>query len=51
MNKWGSLPMNGQISCEGPMGKTTLKDAPREPFCRDLAAAKAEWEKKKNEKK
>ncbi|ETW03295.1 hypothetical protein H310_04798 [Aphanomyces invadans] len=25
MNKWGSLPMNGQLSCEGPQGKTTLK--------------------------
>ena len=25
MGKWGSLPMNGQVSCEGPMGKTTLK--------------------------
>jgi NADH dehydrogenase (ubiquinone) flavoprotein 2 len=24
MNKWGSLPMNGQLSCEGPQGKTTL---------------------------
>lgn len=24
MNKWGSLPMNGQLSCEGPKGKTTL---------------------------
>lgn len=24
MNKWGSLPMNGQLSCEGPTGKTTL---------------------------
>ncbi len=26
MNKWGSKPMNGQLSCEGPMGATTLKD-------------------------
>lgn len=25
MGKWGSLPMNGQVSCEGPMGKTSLK--------------------------
>ena len=24
MTKWGSLPMNGQLSCEGPRGKTTL---------------------------
>jgi NADH dehydrogenase (ubiquinone) flavoprotein 2 len=28
MNKWGSLPMNGQLSCEGPLGKTSLKDKP-----------------------
>jgi len=26
MGQWGSLPMNGQVSCEGPKGKTTLKD-------------------------
>jgi len=25
MGKWGSLPMNGQVSCEGPQGKTSLK--------------------------
>ena len=24
MGRWGSLPMNGQVSCEGPKGKTTL---------------------------
>merc|ERR1711920_41248 len=24
MNIWGSLPMNGQLSCEGPLGKTSL---------------------------
>lgn len=24
LNKWGSLPMNGQMSCEGPQGKTSL---------------------------
>lgn len=30
MNKWGSLPMNGQLSCEGPQGKTTLKSKPHE---------------------
>jgi len=24
MNKWGSLPMNGQLSCEGPMGRPAL---------------------------
>ena len=26
MGLWGSLPMNGQLSCEGPMGKTTLHE-------------------------
>jgi len=26
MNKWGSLPMNGQLSCEGPLGKTSLHE-------------------------
>merc|ERR1712032_29138 len=25
MGKWGSLPMNGQVSCEGPKGKPALK--------------------------
>ena len=24
MGRWGSLPMNGQVSCEGPKGKTSL---------------------------
>ncbi len=28
MGKWGSLPMNGQVSCEGPLGKTSLFDIP-----------------------
>ncbi len=27
MGKWGSLPMNNQLSCEGPQGKTSLKSA------------------------
>lgn len=31
MGKWGSLPMNGQVSCEGPQGKTTLFDEPPAP--------------------
>lgn len=31
MNKWGSLPMNGQLSCEGPQGKTSLKWAKHPP--------------------
>uniref|UniRef100_A0A7S1BN60 NADH dehydrogenase [ubiquinone] flavoprotein 2, mitochondrial n=1 Tax=Corethron hystrix TaxID=216773 RepID=A0A7S1BN60_9STRA len=28
MGKWGSLPMNGQVSCEGPLGKTCLTTIP-----------------------
>jgi len=31
MGKWGSLPMNGQVSCEGPLGKTSLKGPPPGP--------------------
>lgn len=31
MGRWGSLPLNGQVSCEGPQGKTTLKDPPPGP--------------------
>jgi NADH dehydrogenase (ubiquinone) flavoprotein 2 len=31
MGRWGSLPMNGQVSCEGPQGKTSLKEAPPGP--------------------
>ena len=26
MGKWGSLPLNGQVNCEGPLGKMTLRD-------------------------
>eukprot|EP01033_Poteriospumella_lacustris_P001212 gene1212-879_t len=33
MGRWGSLPMNGQVSCEGPLGKTSLK----EPISEDHA--------------
>lgn len=33
MGRWGSLPMNGQVSCEGPQGKTSLKEpAPKPGF-------------------
>ena len=38
MTKWGSKPMNGQLSCEGPLGKTTLKGGPAAPPMRDLPA-------------
>jgi NADH dehydrogenase (ubiquinone) flavoprotein 2 len=31
MGKWGSLPMNGQVSCEGPLGKTSLFAEPLPP--------------------
>lgn len=31
LGKWGSLPMNGQVSCEGPLGKTTLDTVPEPP--------------------
>lgn len=31
VGKWGSLPMNGQVSCEGPLGKTSLFTAPVPP--------------------
>ena len=29
VGKWGSLPMNGQVSCEGPKGKTSLFRTPQ----------------------
>ena len=28
VGRWGSLPMNGQVSCEGPVGKTSLAAVP-----------------------
>ncbi|CAM9237750.1 unnamed protein product [Ascophyllum nodosum] len=31
MGRWGSLPLNGQVSCEGPHGKTSLKEKPTGP--------------------
>jgi NADH dehydrogenase (ubiquinone) flavoprotein 2 len=31
MGRWGSLPMNGQVSCEGPQGKTSLFNCPHGP--------------------
>ena len=42
MTKWGSKPMNGQLSCEGPAGKTTLKGPPPGPACRELPAKKVD---------
>lgn len=35
MGKWGSLPMNGQVSCEGPLGKTSLLETPAPPPIRE----------------
>jgi len=35
MGLWGSLPMNGQVSCEGPAGKTSLFTVPGPPPLRD----------------
>ena len=35
MGLWGSLPMNGQVSCEGPNGKTSLATIPGPPPLRD----------------
>lgn len=35
MGKWGSLPMNGQVSCEGPQGKTSLFEEPVPPPVRE----------------
>jgi len=31
MGRWGSLPLNGQVSCEGPKGKTSLDTVPPPP--------------------
>lgn len=37
LTRWGSKPMNGQLSCEGPLGKTSLKQgAPPPPPTREL---------------
>lgn len=38
MGKWGSLPMNGQVSCEGPLGKTSLFEIPQGATVREDAA-------------
>jgi len=35
MGRWGSLPMNGQVSCEGPLGKTSLFAKPSPPPIRE----------------
>lgn len=35
VGRWGSLPLNGQVSCEGPAGKTSLAAAPGPPPVRE----------------
>ena len=45
LTKWGSLPLNGQLSCEGPQGKSTLLAGPlntAEPNMRDDLEAKVD---------
>jgi len=45
MGKWGSLPMNGQVSCEGPKGKTSLFEpspGPGTHFRKDELIAKVD---------
>jgi hypothetical protein len=40
LNQWGSRALNGQMTCEGPLGKTSLHTIPSKPFCRDLPEKK-----------
>lgn len=40
LNYCGSKPMNGQKSCEGPNGQTTLKGEIRGKYCRELPEKK-----------
>lgn len=43
LNKWGSCPMNGQLSSEGPQGKTSLFGKPSGPkFVRELPEEKVD---------
>jgi len=45
LGKWGSLPMNGQVSCEGPLGKTSLLTVPQ-PFQVDMSRFDVDLDKK-----
>ena len=36
LTQFASRPMNGQLSCEGPLGKTSLVGEPSGPQCREL---------------
>lgn len=40
LNQWGSRALNGQMTCEGPLGKSSLHTIPTKPFCRDLPEKK-----------
>ena len=40
LTQWGSRCLNGQMSCEGPLGKQSLHKIPTEPFCRELPEKK-----------
>lgn len=42
MKTWGSRPMNGQESCEGPQGQTTLLGKLPGPKCRELPSEKVD---------
>lgn len=36
LKKWASLPMNGQLSCEGPYGLNHVLTEEPKPYCREL---------------
>jgi NADH dehydrogenase (ubiquinone) flavoprotein 2 len=40
LSQWGSRALNGQLTCEGPLGKTSLQSIPDKPSCRDLPEKK-----------
>lgn len=42
MKTWGSRPMNGQDSCEGPQGQTTLLGDITGPQCREFTGDKVD---------
>jgi hypothetical protein len=42
LSQFGSRAMNGQLTCEGPLGKTTLKE-PVKPKFRELPEKKVCW--------
>lgn len=42
LSKWGSAPLNGQLSCEGPLGKTSLHTIPTTKHFRDDIEAKVD---------